>query len=156
MQNKTTAPPPPLQILIGPGTGVALPLALLDDRRQRAQRGEAVCVNNLLFFGCRHRRHDHYAWPALQDVAEIADDDERDASDDSDTELVKKTPSESGSGGSRLLRYHAAFSRDESQKGTFSDSLMLMKCTFQVLNTFNMRYASKLCVCAHCWTVVRQ
>jgi sulfite reductase alpha subunit-like flavoprotein len=57
-----TAVPPldaPL-LLIGPGTGIALPLALIDERERALASGDArVSRASALFFGNRHRDLDH-------------------------------------------------------------------------------------------------
>jgi sulfite reductase alpha subunit-like flavoprotein len=68
-----TAVPPldaPL-LLIGPGTGIALPLALVDERERALRRGDAaVSRASALFFGNRHRDSDHL-YPQLANSAAL-------------------------------------------------------------------------------------
>jgi sulfite reductase alpha subunit-like flavoprotein len=83
----TTVPPldTPL-LLIGPGTGIALPLALIDERERALQRGGNAAVSraSALFFGNRHRDSDHLYpqlanSPALELYAAVFSRDDKEA-----------------------------------------------------------------------------
>lgn len=49
-------------IMIGPGTGIAPFIAFMEDREEAGARGR-----NILFFGCRHERHDFLYKDRLQE-----------------------------------------------------------------------------------------
>ncbi len=52
-------------VMIGPGTGIAPFIAFIEEREVSEASGR-----NLLFFGCRHARHDFLYKPRLQQWAE--------------------------------------------------------------------------------------
>jgi sulfite reductase alpha subunit-like flavoprotein len=72
--------------LIGPGTGIALPLALLEQRVIAAQQADNVCLQNTLYFGCRHAAEDHL-YPSLSQHAALSHYRPVFSRDDSDKKL---------------------------------------------------------------------
>ncbi len=112
------------ELLIGPGTGIAPIMSLLQDRfaaRENTTAGSAVCsddtglIQDMVFFGCRHRSKDFLFRDAF---LTMCDSDDFLASSESTV-----TSNETDARGNvqlhdanRRARLHVAFSRDQPQK----------------------------------------